>query len=105
MGIYIRGMKMPKSCGECLAIGWQYVFECNLDDVEEGEKLSTCPLGSAADVRPVVHGEWKLNNDGSGACSVCHFTQSSVWDDDGWQNFCGHCGADMRGFGNGESET
>lgn len=49
-----------------------------------------------ADVRPVVYGEWKLNNDGSGTCSVCHFTQSSVWDDDGWQNFCGHCGADMR---------
>lgn len=44
MGIYIKGMEMPKSCGECLEIGWQYVFECNLDDVEEGEKLSTCPL-------------------------------------------------------------
>ena len=41
-------------------------------------------------------GKWRLNSDGSGTCSVCHFTQSAVWDDDGWQNFCGHCGADMR---------
>ena len=45
MSILIKGMEMPGSCGECLKIGWQYVFECNLDDVEEGEKLSTCPLG------------------------------------------------------------
>ena len=44
MSILIKGMKMPKSCGECLDIGWQYVFECNLDDVEEGKKLITCPL-------------------------------------------------------------
>lgn len=44
MTVLIKGMEMPKSCGECLEIGWQYVFECNLDDVEEGEKLITCPL-------------------------------------------------------------
>ena len=46
MSILIKGMETPGSCGECLKIGWQYVFECNLDDVEEGEKLITCPLGS-----------------------------------------------------------
>ena len=46
MGIYIEDMVVPKSCGECLGIGWHYVFECNIDDVEEGEKLSTCPLFS-----------------------------------------------------------
>lgn len=46
MGIYIKSMRVPKSCGECLGIGWHYVFECNIDDVEEGEKLSTCPLFS-----------------------------------------------------------
>ena len=43
-GIYIKGMEMPKSCGKCLDIGWQYVFECRLDDVEDGERLPNCPL-------------------------------------------------------------
>ena len=41
-------------------------------------------------------GKWKLNKDGSGTCSECHFTQNGVWDLDNWQNYCGHCGADMR---------
>ena len=42
-------------------------------------------------------GKWRLHKDGSGTCSECGFTQKNVWDMDGWQNFCGHCGADMRG--------
>lgn len=43
-GIYIPGMEMPTSCAECLDIGWHYVFECHLDDMEDGERLPTCPL-------------------------------------------------------------
>ena len=42
-------------------------------------------------------GKWTLNHDGSGTCSECGITQSAIWDCDSWQNFCGHCGADMRG--------
>ena len=44
MSILIKGMEMPKSCGECLDIGWHYVFDCRLDDAEEGERLPNCPL-------------------------------------------------------------
>lgn len=44
MGVYIPGMKIPGSCSECLDIGWQYVFECRLDDSEEGKRLVSCPL-------------------------------------------------------------
>ena len=44
MGVYIKGMEIPKSCGECLDIGWHYVFDCRLDDAEEGERLPNCPL-------------------------------------------------------------
>ena len=40
-------------------------------------------------------GKWKLHRDGGGTCSVCHFTQRSVWDYDNWQNYCGVCGAKM----------
>ena len=43
-GVYIRGVEMPESCAECLNIGWQYVFECNLDDVDSGARLGSCPL-------------------------------------------------------------
>ena len=49
-----------------------------------------------ADVVEVKRGEWKLHPDGSGTCSCCNRTQKSVWDYDNAQNFCGHCGADMR---------
>ena len=56
----------------------------------------------AADVQPVVRGRWTLNKDGSGVCSECGFVQSNCWDLDGWDNFCHHCGADMR---EGSNET
>lgn len=52
---------------------------------------------SRSDVAEVKRGEWKLHPDGSGTCSCCNSTQKSVWDFDNAQNFCGHCGADMRG--------
>jgi hypothetical protein len=44
----------------------------------------------------VKHGKWKLYSDGSGTCSVCGRHQKHIWDFDHWQNFCGHCGADLR---------
>ena len=43
MGIYIKGMEMPTSCAECLNVGLWNVFECHLDDVEQG-KRPDCPL-------------------------------------------------------------
>ena len=49
----------------------------------------------AADVVPVVHSRWELHGDGSGTCQHCHRTQTAVWDFDGWQRFCGDCGAKM----------
>lgn len=48
-GIYIPGTEMPSSCGECLNIGWNYVFECDLDDVESGARRADCPLVSVPD--------------------------------------------------------
>ncbi len=42
-------------------------------------------------------GKWKLLKNGSAICSECGFTQMNTWDLDNWDNFCHHCGADMRG--------
>lgn len=43
-------------------------------------------------------GKWKLNwKNGSAKCSECGYVQSNAFDLDNWDNFCHHCGADMRG--------
>lgn len=56
----------------------------------------------ADDVVEVRHGRWKLHEDGSGTCQECGCHQKYVWDVNGWQNYCGHCGADMRNGGQDE---
>ena len=43
------------------------------------------------------NGRWKLLNNGDAICSECGRKQKCVWDFDNWDNFCRHCGADMRG--------
>lgn len=60
--------------------------------------LSIVEESPTADVVKVVYGEWKFNKDGSGTCNQCGITQKNVWNYDSWQNYCGHCGADMRGI-------
>lgn len=69
-----------------------------------GNKYLLLPYEHLADV-PTVEidpeslrpkGKWRLNRDGSGTCSECNRTRNDVWDMDDWDNFCSHCGADMR---------
>ena len=47
----------------------------------------------AADVRPVVWGEWIDTGSGQ-QCSACGEFQPGY---DNYRNFCSNCGADMRG--------
>lgn len=60
--------------------------------------ISRLKVVSAADVRPVVRGKWKIHYyelDPGGStieCSVCREEQPLGIDD----NFCPNCGADMR---------
>ena len=42
-------------------------------------------------------GEWLLHKDGRGTCKACRRTQKAGWDDDRYQNYCGCCGAKMKG--------
>lgn len=62
-----------------------------------------CPIwiAPAADVAPVVHGEWINCNGGNATCSHCKTRQKNVYDDENEQRFCGHCGAKMDGGDNG----
>ena len=41
-------------------------------------------------------GKWTLLPNGDAICQECKHVQKSAWDMDGWDNFCHHCGADMR---------
>lgn len=60
-GIYIPGMKIPGSCSDCLNIGWHYVFECHLDDAEEGKRLASCPLFSVPEHGGLIDADEFLN--------------------------------------------
>lgn len=74
-----------------------------IDFFEDSENIRSI-LAEAADAieqmvkdyRPVVHGKWTLNKDGSGTCSECGRKQHNCWDLDNWDNYCHFCGADMR---------
>ena len=41
-------------------------------------------------------GKWTLLPNGDAICQECKHVQKSAWDMDGWDNFCHHCGSDMR---------
>lgn len=40
-------------------------------------------------------GTWILHKRGGATCSLCHYWQNAIWDQDHWQNYCGMCGARM----------
>ena len=48
----------------------------------------------AADVAPVVHGEWDTSDTPLGRCCVCSVCGSCPTME---YNYCPYCGADMRG--------
>lgn len=53
----------------------------------------------AADVRPVEHAEWIMNDEFETVCSLCGNVVAFVsYPDRQWEfgNFCPNCGADMR---------
>lgn len=52
MSVLIKGMEMPQDCIECMRIELWNVFECDVSDVEEGQRLLSCPLVEV----PTPHG-------------------------------------------------
>ena len=83
---------------ELIEKAWDVPFETEnahfVQVVDVGDIMSA-PTISPDSLRP--KGRWTLNRDGSGTCSECHRTRTDVWDMDNWDNYCSHCGADMRG--------
>lgn len=99
------------ACAECMDACEEFdgiYADCNQCMLEEVKlKLRDLP---AADVRPVVHGEWigypeclKYPNayaDDHIVCSVCEECFSILDNCTEQFDFCPHCGADMRENGN-----
>lgn len=73
---------------------------------EEGQAQELAISALSTDVRPNIHGHWKVLSDGYGdnayicECSECKDTVWVYKDADRKWNFCPNCGADMRGNAN-----
>ena len=70
--------------------GWHTEKWCAMKEAED--VIETIP---AADVKPVVHGEWNFidkNKYYRYECSVCH----ERFEKQMRRNYCPNCGADMR---------
>lgn len=52
----------------------------------------------AADVAPVMHGQWVFGGDGCVICSECNEEESN----NNHRNYCPNCGARMDGYTNKE---
>lgn len=85
--------------------GWCEYTTCLADDYYWDKCDAKRRLGDipAADVKPVVHGNWiKVDEQPyfrkhfhTKVCSVCRMKK------DGNRNYCPNCGADMRGIDDG----
>lgn len=107
MSILIRGMDMPPK-------GDYYITLYVCSDGSAYVDVSSFPAGKdtfeavpAADVRPVVRGEWikidKYDNESNVQCSACleefDYVDGVCYLCHGYELplFCPNCGADMRG--------
>ncbi len=90
-------MKGIRLCAECLHYD-QNKHRCRRGAQEEANPMDPfyddCPL---PDVGEITTGEWILHRGGDGTCAKCKTRQKAVWDDDRIMNYCGCCGAKMKG--------
>ena len=68
----------------------------------KGRVIDTIRFYPAADVAPVVHGEWEIKKIGDGGttrtCSNCNITQTvTIYNNKVMFRYCPYCGAKMDG--------
>ena len=83
-----------KTCGDCI-----HADICEHNPTIEFNRENIAGCGSFRDKDDFVEvrrGKWELHDDGSATCLECGCRQLHIWDFDNYQNFCGHCGADMK---------
>lgn len=111
MSVLVKGIDMPKSCGECHFLSYAYnVPLCSVTrqiptyplretlDQALSKRMNNCPLVKGTE--EVRHGRWD-----NGFCSVCGAEALTEWNDTGGEyaftTFCPYCGAKMDGEKNG----
>ena len=86
--------EFQKACDICMALVKRPMCgDCSVADTVR--KVKRIP---AADVRPVVRGEWeRVGNTDHFRCTCCNDMILSAWDTPPTLiNFCPNCGADLR---------
>lgn len=80
--------------------GLGYIWELNFSEIREA--LSGVPDAEVPDTQTedadLNFWESATNSTGNARCSKCKVMQCAVYDDEGWQAYCGHCGAKMSGI-------
>lgn len=94
---YVEREALLYEIDKCEPMNWTGSDAENQADIDHACYRGLVETAPSADVVEVRHGKWVIHADGSGTCDQCNTTQKNVWDFDNWQNYCGHCGADMRG--------
>lgn len=88
MGKYIDADLLIKDIQEKFICLWDSNLTLNLKNTIEAQP--------EADVRENIHGKWTLLPSGNAVCSHCGFLQMHAWDEDNYDHYCHHCGAEME---------
>lgn len=70
---------------------FERVLDCDFPYISEETPRERIEAIPPADVQPVTHGQYIIDDMGDARCSVCGETELDVT-----KNFCPNCGADMR---------
>ena len=98
MSILIKGMDMPKSCGECL-INYMLnvVCDCDLNNIEDGMRLPDCPLIEQKTGKWID--KWYCSNmsgyEYAMKCSECGKPTYRISFAEPMPNYCPNCGVRM----------
>lgn len=68
-------------------------------DYDDGEywAVSMTQIQNAPTIEERKKGHWIFLKNGNAICSECGCEQTNAYDFENWDNFCHHCGADLRG--------
>lgn len=72
--------------------------------IEGGLEIAISTAYGAPTIEERKKGEWYCSDDmfETGVCSVCKWDSEEAWEHTKrWWKFCPHCGAEMKGEGNG----
>ena len=95
---YVESLPSADADGEDLIIKGAKGIQDGLYNIKDGKLFKYKGKGGTVRTYPIVpsadavHGEWVIRENGNKECSLCGHERQ-----DGWDYFCGYCGARMKG--------